>query len=86
MFQDKLLYDEVCDLEKVSQTGFVDIVKANQTSSVPAALEVDESRFNGIEDPASIGLRPRDEFERQQANVATVNYKAPKKDESSSSE
>lgn len=72
---EQLVYNPVKDIQKVEPFGFVDIVKANQTSSVPAGLQVDETRFNCIEDPRSISTRPRDEFEAMQANKVIVAYK-----------
>lgn len=68
-------YNPERDIQKVDPTGYIDLVKANQTGSVPASIQADESRFNGIDDPASIGFRPRDQFEAMQANRAIVGYK-----------
>lgn len=74
-------YDPVTDIMAVEQFGFVDLCKANETSTVPAVDGLDEDRYNGIEDPNSIGARPRDVFEQMQANKQIVGYKAPAKDE-----
>ena len=79
MLQENLVFNPVTDIQKVDPTGFIDLVKANETSSVPSNLVADEARFNEIDDPNSIGFRPRDEFEQQQANKAIVGYKPPKK-------
>lgn len=73
------MFNPVCDLQAVDPTGFIDLVKANETSSVPSSLVAADSQYNDIDDPNSIGYRPRDEFELQQANKATVGYKPPKK-------
>lgn len=65
-------FDPVRDIQAVEQFGFIDIVQANKTSSVPASIEVEESRYNGIEDPAAIAGRPRDVFEHAQGSKAIL--------------
>lgn len=79
MIQENLAFNPIKDIQKVDPTGFIDLVKANETSSVPSNLVADETHFNEIEDPNSIAGRPRDEFELQQANKAIVGYKPPRK-------
>lgn len=74
-------YDPVRDICAVEQVGFIDLTLANQTSSVPASLVIEEHQYNGIEDPRSIGARPRDVFETAQANKVIAGY-VPPKDES----
>lgn len=73
-------YDEVRDLVAVDQYGFVDLQKMNVTSSIDVEVALQEERFNNIDDPRSIGDRPADEFELQQANYQIANYKAPDKE------
>lgn len=74
---DKFDFDPVRDICAVDQFGFVDLVKANLTGSVPASIEADDIRFNGMEDPAAIGGRPSDAFEAAQAARVITGYKAP---------
>ena len=80
MVQKDIKYDPKADLQKVEQVGFIDLVKANESGSIPAAVDVDQLQFNEIEDPNSIGYRPKDVFEQMQANKQIVGYKPPKKD------
>lgn len=68
------------DIMAVEQFGFVDIVKANATGVVDTPLDSEDSRYNGIEDPRSIGARPSDIFEAMQANVAITGYSNPETD------
>lgn len=74
-------YDPVKDIQPVDQFGFVDIVKANANSAIEDPIQIVDERYNGIEDPRSIGTRPADQFEEMQANKAIVGYKAPAKQE-----
>lgn len=76
----KCVYDEVRDLVAVDQYGFVDLQKMNATSSIDVEVALQDERFNNIDDPRSIGERPTDEFELQQANYQIANYKAPDND------
>lgn len=82
MVQD-CVYDPVKDIQPVDQFGFVDIVKANANSAIEDPIQIVDERYNGIEDPRSIGVRPADQFEAMQANKAIVGYKAPAKQEES---
>ena len=70
-------YNPERDLCTVEQFGYVDLQKANATSTVDVEVSVLEERFNNIDDPRSIGDRPSDIFEEMQANTVIVNYKAP---------
>lgn len=74
-------YDPAKDIQPVDQFGFVDIVKANANSAIEDPIQIVDERYNGIEDPRSIGARPADEFEEMQANKVIVSYKAPAKQE-----
>ena len=65
------------DLSKVDPTGYFDLTEAYRSGSVPATVPDSEERFNNIDDPRSIGARPRDQFEAAQANVVISGYKAP---------
>lgn len=75
-------YNPERDIQQVEQFGFVDLQKANVTSSIPVVDGLEEERFNGIEDPRSIAGRPSDIFEEMQANKAIVGYNAPSTDSS----
>ena len=79
-------YDPERDIQAVDQTGYVDLKKANAESVVPAVEGLTEERFNGIDDPNSIGSRPSDVFEQMQANKAIVGYKAPSSSDGSADE
>lgn len=70
-------YDELRDLVSVDQFGFVDLQKMNATSTIDVEVAIQDERFNNIDDPRSIGERPTDDFELQQANYQIANYKAP---------
>lgn len=70
-------FDPVKDIAPVEQFGYVDLVAANRTSSVPASITSEDSKFNGIEDPAAVAGRPRDIFEQGQASKAVASYQAP---------
>lgn len=73
-------FNPVKDIMAVEQFGFVDIVKANATGVVDTPLDSEDSRYNGIDDPRSIGARPADVFEAMQANVAITGYSKPETD------
>lgn len=73
------VYDPKRDIMPVDQFGFVDIVKANAESAIDDPLQIIESRFNGMEDPNEIGVRPNDVFEEMQANKVISEYRPPKK-------
>lgn len=75
------VFNPLRDIAAVEQFGSVDLVKANLTSSVPASIESEDSKFNGIEDPAAIAGRPRDIFEHAQASKVIAGYKAPTADD-----
>lgn len=70
-------YNPAKDLQKVDCTGVFDLTAAYAAGSIPASVPLEEARYNGIEDPNSIGFRPRDQFELAQASKATLDYKAP---------
>lgn len=70
-------YDPYRDIQAVDPSGYVDLTKANQNSSIDVPLALVEAQYNMIDDPKSIGSRPSDVFETMQANKAIVDYKAP---------
>lgn len=73
-------YNPVRDIQAVEQHGYLDLTAANAAGSVPSNLQGSEGLSNGIEDPNSIGARPRDIFEANQAARAISDYVPPKKD------
>lgn len=81
MIQKNLTYDPVRDVAPVEQDGFIDLVKASQSNSIPANLSADELSYNGIEDPRSIAGRPRNNFEAAQMSKVILGYKPPKNEE-----
>lgn len=70
-------FDPQRDIQAVEQFGFVDLKAANVTSSIPVIDGLDEERYNGIDDPRSIGARPADQFEAAQASKAISGYTPP---------
>lgn len=72
-------YDPVRDIEAVTQTGYIDLAKANAMSSIPASLSAEQLMYNEIDDPRSIAGRPSDVFEAAQASKVIAGYKAPEK-------
>lgn len=74
-------YNRIRDYAKVQPTGWVDLASANANSSLDAQIGPSEEHFNGINDPNSIGCRPRDNFELMQANKAIAEYVPPKSNE-----
>ena len=70
-------YDPVRDIQQVEPFGYVDIVKANQTSVIDTPVDVVEEAYNEIEDPRSIAGRPSDDFELAQASSAVLAFKSP---------
>lgn len=73
-------YDPQRDIMAVDPTGYVDLVKANQTSQIDVPVALQDEKFNDIEDPRSIGGRPSDEFDLMAMNKSIVDYVPPKKD------
>ena len=60
-------FNPVCDIERVSPEGALDLCKAYSLGSIPSNLDSVESDYNGIEDPASIIGKPDDVFSGIQA-------------------
>lgn len=78
-------YDSLRDVQQVEPFGFVDLVRANQTSTIDTPIDVAEEKFNGIEDPRAVGMRPSDDFELMQGNAAILAYKPKNEAESPAS-
>lgn len=74
-------FDSVRDISPVEQFGYIDLVAANLTSSVPASIQIEEVKFNGIEEPGAIAGRPRDVFEQAQGSKVIAGYQAPSNEE-----
>lgn len=67
------------DISRVEQFGFVDLAQANSMNSLPANLSAEQLSYNEIDDPKSIGYRPRDQFEHAQGAKVIASYAPPEK-------
>lgn len=74
-------FDPVRDLCEVSQTGYIDLVSAFITGSVPSQIADSEECYNGIEDPQSIFGRPSDVFEAMEMQSYINSVGSKPKDE-----
>ena len=74
-------YDPQRDIQAVDPTGYVDLVKANQTSQIDVPLQLQEERYNDIEDPRSIGDLPSEVFDAMAMGKTVADYVPPKKEE-----
>lgn len=70
----EIVFNPERDIQAVSQTGYIDIAKANATSEVTPEVSNEEEMYNGISDPRSIAGRPHDDFELMQGNKVIVSY------------
>lgn len=70
----EIYFDPVRDVQAVSQTGYIDIAKANATSEIAPEVSNEDEMYNGISDPRSIAFRPKDDFELMQGNKAIIGY------------
>lgn len=70
----EIVFNPERDIQAVLQTGYIDIAKANATSEVAPEVSNEEEVYNGISDPRSVALRPKDDFELMQGNKAIVSY------------
>lgn len=76
----KLTFDPRRDIAAVVPYGFIDLVGANNASSVPSSVVSEDSKFNGIEHPGAVAGRPRDVFEHAQGSRVIQGYTPPEKD------
>lgn len=74
-------FDSVRDLCEVSQTGYIDLVSAFVSGSVPSQIADTEDDYNGIEDPQSILGRPLDVFEAMEIQSYVNSVGSKPKDE-----
>lgn len=74
-------FDFKRDVQAVEQSGYIDLAKANATSSIPGDIGTADLQYNDIEDPRSIGGRPSDAFEAAAMAKSVAGYKAPSKDD-----
>lgn len=81
MNQENLVFNPERDLKKVTQSGWVDLARANALSSIPQSISNVDLSFNGISDPRAIAMRPSDEFEAAAAARAINDYKPEKANE-----
>ena len=81
------VFDPLYDLEEVDQFGFVDLRHALAEGVLPGDLQVDESQFNGIDDPESIIGVASDQFDaiRKGAYVKSAESAAKANAEAASS-
>lgn len=56
-------YDPLKDVHPVEQFGFINLVDCISEGVVPSDLSIDDSSFNGVEEPASLLGRPSDVFD-----------------------
>ena len=70
-------FDKRRDLQEVEQTGFVNLVQALGHNVIDGNLELDDEKFNGIEEPAAILGRPKDGFDAMHYRETISGYKAP---------
>lgn len=68
-------YNSYRDLGEVSDYGYVDLVKANQTSKIDAPIALIDTQYNEIDDPRAVGLRPSDNFDAIQLSKVVLDYK-----------
>lgn len=73
-------FNPVKDQNPVDQVGFVDLRKAFLTATIPGDLSVDESRYNGVEEPASLVGRPSDVFDAIRKGQYVQGAAAPSKE------
>lgn len=72
-----LKYNPASDLEPVDQFGFVDVRAAYANGVVDGNVTIEQSSFNGVDDPDTIMNRPRDIFESyRQADYVKSAVKA----------
>lgn len=77
MIQDNIGYNPVRDIQPVDPVGAVDLVTAHAMHTLPSNIESGDLLYNEIDDPRSIGARPRDAFEAAQAAKAITSYVPP---------
>lgn len=71
------------DLQEVDQFGYVDLNDAFINGVVRGDLSVDEENFNDIEDPKSVGAKPRDALEAIELGRAALKAGRVKSGQSS---
>lgn len=59
-------YNPKVDIQEVEQFGFIDLAESYANGYVDGSLEIDDETFNGIEDPANIGVKVTDPIEAVQ--------------------
>lgn len=56
------VFDPLLDECEVDQFGFVNLREAFLEGSIPGDLAVDETQYNGMDDPDAVGTRADDQF------------------------
>lgn len=68
-------FNKFRDKFEVSQTGFLDLCSAFANHCVPAEIPMDETSYNGVEDPSKVIGKPKDNFELMHYNKSVHDYK-----------
>lgn len=66
-------FDPKKDIQKVDQFGYVNLNKAFENGYVEGNVDVNETDYNDIENPASIIGKPSDAFEAMRMQDALVS-------------
>lgn len=74
-------YNPNKDIKHVSPVGALDLKSAFANNSIPADLQVDEGKFNGIDDPASIVGRVSDVIDAEVQSRELNRIKKPETSE-----
>lgn len=76
----KIEYNPARDIQKVAPNGALDLKEAFANNSIPSDLMTQDSKFNGIDDPISIGGRVTDMIDAEVMDNAIRNYKPESND------
>lgn len=70
-------YEPKRDIAKVSPNGALDLKEAFKNNAVPANLQANEGRFNGVDNPESIDSRVTDKIDAEVKIKQIRDYKEP---------
>lgn len=70
-------FDPKRDIAKVSPNGALDLKESFKNNAVPANLQANEGKFNGIDDPSSISGRISDKIDAEMQIKQIREYKVP---------
>lgn len=68
------------DLKPVEQTGYIDLVSAYDTGTVPSNLEGSDEDYNGMDAPDMVLGKPGDIFEAYRMREYIDNYSKGERD------